>query len=141
LIYIDTNIIISFVDEADPNHEKAVKLLSASKGKGKRVVSRLVLLELASVYSRSKLRNLAHPVALALYSIEQVQASILELDFNLVIEKALNYAEALRLRTLDLLHLTAAKMLGANYFLTLDKGIAARSNEAKQLLGIEIITA
>jgi len=55
LIYIDTNVIVSYIDEADPNHGRALKLMeSLSSG---RVVSRLTLVELASIYSRTGWRS------------------------------------------------------------------------------------
>ncbi|MCC6056842.1 MAG: PIN domain-containing protein [Desulfurococcaceae archaeon] len=59
-IYIDTNVTISFVDEADPNHGKALKLVN--KLSRDRVASMLTLVELTSVYSRAGLEK---PLALA----------------------------------------------------------------------------
>jgi predicted nucleic acid-binding protein len=48
-VHIDANVIISFIDEADPNHGKALKLVNKlSRG---RVASMLTLVELASIYS------------------------------------------------------------------------------------------
>ena len=61
LIYIDTNIIISFMDELDINHKRAISLLS--KLSNKLIVSKLTLIELADVYARAGLEN---PVSLAL---------------------------------------------------------------------------
>jgi len=48
-VHIDTNVIISFIDEADPNHGKALKLVN--KLSRDRVASMLTLVELTSVYS------------------------------------------------------------------------------------------
>ena len=47
MIYLDTNIIISFTDKLDINHKRALSLLSRLSDK--LVVSRLTLIELASV--------------------------------------------------------------------------------------------
>jgi len=47
-VHIDANVIISFIDEADPNHGKALKLVN--KLSRDRVASMLTLVELASVY-------------------------------------------------------------------------------------------
>jgi predicted nucleic acid-binding protein len=46
---IDTDVIISFVDEKDPNHEKALRLVN--KLPKDRATSMLTLVELASIYS------------------------------------------------------------------------------------------
>jgi len=78
MIYLDTNI-ISYVDELDPNNERAVKLLSMLEGR--RVVSRLTLIELTSAFSRA---NLDNPIAFALYSIEKSGAKVEDVDFNIL---------------------------------------------------------
>ncbi|MEM3984336.1 MAG: hypothetical protein QW630_07445 [Sulfolobales archaeon] len=49
------NLIVSYIDEADPNHEKAV--------------------ELVSVFSRA---GLEEPVALALYSVRSIKADMVQ---------------------------------------------------------------
>ena len=65
MIYLDTSLIISYVDEEDPRHADAEELIE-SVGLEKRVISPLVLVELASVYSRASLEN---PLQPAFYSI------------------------------------------------------------------------
>jgi len=47
--YIDTSLAIALANEKDPNHEMAIKMYPKD---GKKVVSKLVLEELYSVYSR-----------------------------------------------------------------------------------------
>jgi len=69
---IDTDVIISFVDEKDPNHEKALRLVN--KLPKDRATSMLTLVELASVYSRARLEK---PLALALYSIDVIRQELL----------------------------------------------------------------
>ena len=90
-VYIDANVIISFVDEADPNHGKALKLVN--KLSRDRVASMLTIVELASVYSRARLEK---PLALALYSIEVVNAWIADGDFNNVLKTAFTYVQKLK---------------------------------------------
>jgi len=91
--YIDTSVIISFVDEKDSNHEKALRLVN--KLPKDRATSMLTLVELASVYSRAGLEK---PLALTLYSIDVVNARIIDdIDFNTVLRKALTYAQQLGL--------------------------------------------
>jgi hypothetical protein len=134
--YIDTSVIISFVDEKDSNHEKALRLIN--KLPKDRATSMLTLVELASVYSRAGLEK---PLALALYSIDVVNARIIDdIDFNTVLRKALTYAQQLRLRTLDLLHIVTASTIGCKKFATFDSEIIRRSNAIASALGIEVVT-
>jgi predicted nucleic acid-binding protein len=133
---IDTDVIISFVDEKDPNHEKALRLVN--KLPKDRATSMLALVELASVYSRAGLEK---PLALTLYSIDVVNARIIDdIDFNTVLRKALTYAQQLRLRTLDLLHIVTASTIGCKKFATFDSEIIRRSNAIASALGIEVVT-
>jgi predicted nucleic acid-binding protein len=69
---IDTDVIISFVDEKDPNHEKALRLVN--KLSKDRATSMLTLVELASIYSQAGLEK---PLALALYSIDVIRQELL----------------------------------------------------------------
>uniref|UniRef100_A0A7J2U2Z9 PIN domain-containing protein n=1 Tax=Ignisphaera aggregans TaxID=334771 RepID=A0A7J2U2Z9_9CREN len=134
MTYIDTNVIISFVDEKDPNHEKALMLIN--KLPKDRATSMLTLVELASVYSRAGLEK---PLALALYSIDVVKARIIDTDFNTVLRKALTYTHQLELRTLDLLHIVTASTIGCKKFVTFDSEIIRRSNAIANALGIEVV--
>ncbi len=133
MIYVDTNVIISFVDEKDPDHDK---VLAMHLG-GERVVSRLTLLELASVYARAGFEK---PVALAMYSVKRFGASLVEVDFNTVVVESLRHVPTLRLKTLDLLHIAAAKTVGAKSIATLDKDIAMKASVINDAVGVEVIT-
>ena len=86
MTYINTNVIISFVDEKDPNHEKALRLVN--KLPKDRATSMLTLVELASIYSQAGLEK---PLALTLYSIEVVNAGIADVDFNNILKTAFTY--------------------------------------------------
>jgi len=108
MIYLDTNVLISYIDELDANHETAVKLLKGLREK--KVVSKLTLVELASVYSRA---GLEEPLALALYSVNRAGASVATVDFNDVMTRAFKYAQILGLRSPDLLHVVACKLAGS----------------------------
>ena len=94
MIYLDTSLIISYVDEEDPRHADAEELIE-SVGLEKRVISPLVLVELASVYSRANLEN---PLQLAFYSVELIEAEEIDIDFNQVLKQSLRLAPKLRLR-------------------------------------------
>jgi len=133
--YIDTNIVISYIDESDPYHKRVFDFIN--KLRNDRVVSELVLIELVSVYSRA---GFEEPLPLALYSVKKIKADVIEIDFNEVIRTALKYAYELKLRTLDLLHLVASKLIGCERFITLDKEIIKRSKVVSDVLGIEIVS-
>ena len=94
-IYLDTCVIVSFIDEADANHTRAIRLVERLREE--RIVSRLTLLELASVYSRA---GLEEPLPLTVYSVRAVGARLVNLDFNEVLREAFAKALLLRFRTL-----------------------------------------
>jgi predicted nucleic acid-binding protein len=135
-VYLDTNVVIAVTDERDPNHDSVVETLGRISGR--RLVSRLTLVELASVYSRAGLED---PVALAIYSVEKAGAGIAVLDFNEVLEKAVLHAGRLGLRTLDLLHVVASSMLGCRAFITLDMHIINKSLRIGEELGVRVVEA
>lgn len=136
MIYLDTSLIISYVDERDPRHADAEEFVK-SLGSEKSVISQLVLVELASVYSRADLEN---PLQLALYSIELMGAENVDVDFSEVLKQAFKLAQKLKLRTLDLLHIVTCHLIKAEKFATLDKEIVNKSEIIRDLLSIEILT-
>jgi predicted nucleic acid-binding protein len=135
MIYLDTNIIISYVDELDSRHEDAKRLFSILEHD--RVVSRLTLAELASAFSRADLDS---PMAFALYSIEQSGAKVIDVDFNDIIIKAPKLAEELRLRTLDLFHLLICTEIHVEIFATFDENIINKSEDIHRLLKVRIVS-
>jgi predicted nucleic acid-binding protein len=135
MIYLDTNVIISYVDELDSRHEDAKRLFSILEHG--RVVSRLTLAELASAFSRADLDS---PMAFALYSIEQSGAKVIDVDFNDIIIKAPKLAEELRLRTLDLFHLLICAKIHVEIFATFDENIINKSEDIHRLLKVRIVS-
>ncbi len=133
MIYLDTNVIISFIDELDPNHDLARQMLK--KHKEDKIVSWLTLVELSSVYS---IAGMESPASLALYSVESVGAKLVDLDIDKVLKEAFMLSSILKLRTLDLLHISACKLANCSFFMTLDKGIRSVSNEIEKF-GIKVI--
>jgi len=78
---------------------------------------------------------------LAVYSVRAVGARVAGLDFNKVLREAFERAPALKLRTLDLLHLVACRAAGCEEFATLDAGVAGRADAVSRELGVRVVTA
>ena len=135
MIYLDTNILISAVDEKDPLHLKALELLNKYK-RVRRIVSELTLVELASVYSRAGFED---SLVYALATIKSLNAEIVEIDYNKVLKKAFRYSREFRLKTLDLLHVVTAIMVNAKYFATFDKDIIGKKQIIRKY-GVAIVT-
>lgn len=133
MIYLDTSVIISFVDEMDVNHDVAKRLLEEYNDD--KIVSWLTVVELSSVYSRADMKS---SPSLALYSIRKVGAEIVDLDMNELLREAFRLSPMLKLRTLDLLHISACKIANCGFFMTLDNGIKSSSKEIG-MLGIKVI--
>ncbi|MBO3833223.1 MAG: PIN domain-containing protein [Candidatus Brockarchaeota archaeon] len=136
MIYLNTNVIISYVDELDPKHDDAIRLLNTLKGD--RLVSRLTLLELVSVFSRADSDN---PMAFALYSIEKTGAKVKDIDFNTMVDEALKLAQELKLKTLDLLHLAACVEIRSELFATFEENVLSKSEDIYRLLKIKVVTS
>jgi|GEM_PF-5857094 len=83
MIYLDTSVIISHMDEFDSNRSRAHDLLEILERN--RVVSRLTLVELVSAYSRAGLNE---PLALASYSLRRMGAGPPTRIFNKVLMQA-----------------------------------------------------
>jgi len=135
VIYLDTNILISAIDEKDPLHLKALELLN-KYNRVKRIISELTLVELASVYSRAGFED---SLAYALATIKSLDAEIIEIDYNKVLKKAFRYSREFKLKTLDLLHVVTAIMVNAEYFATFDKDIIGKK-EIIRKYGLTIVT-
>ncbi|MCD6465241.1 PIN domain-containing protein [Candidatus Bathyarchaeota archaeon] len=124
------------MDLKDPNHRRAEKIIDNISSE-KKVVSMLVLVELASVYSRAGLEK---PLELALYSLELIGAEVAEVDYNEALKRAFKMASALNMRTLDLLHIIVCSLIKADEFATLDQEIIRKSNIISEALGIRVST-
>ena len=131
--YLDTNVVIAYIDEGEPLHEEVSRAIDGVRD---RVVSRLVLLELSTVYSRA---GFGDSTSLAFYSIELIGAELIETDFNNVIGYALRLSPIIRLKTLDLLHISFCLQNNIGRLLTLDKDILDKRDAVKRL-GLEVIS-
>ena len=124
------------MDLKDPNHDKAERIISNISSE-KKVVSMLVLVELASVYSRARLEK---PLELALYSLELIGAEVAEVDYDEALRRAFKMAPILNMKTLDLLHIIVCSLIKSDKFATLDQEIISKSNIVLEALGIKVST-
>ena len=125
--YIDTSLAIALANEKDPNHEMAIKMYPKD---GKKVVNKLVLAELYSVYSRRMKVSDEELEALVNYTLNKCKCEIEEVDFDKVIDFAVKISNKVKLKTLDLLHLSISIILQSE-ILSLDEEIMKAKNKLK----------
>jgi len=156
MAYVDTNVIISFYFDDERNHEIARKIVDRLRGRNARLyASPLTIVELFSAISR-KLPNLMLPPHVEIIvkelkpdektivhiligsMLESLNITVVDDDpiFDLfdnrvrmfyVFRKAIENSVSLKLRTLDLIHVSYALQLASkgllDTFVTLDKEI------------------
>ncbi len=128
MIYVDTSVIVAALDPIDPRRFKARRALEVSDNK---VVSELVITELASVLSRqsevlSDIKNKLGVnesitlLAAILYVLKRFDLRYVSAreylktpigDFYMPQAYAVKLSEKIKLRTLDLLHLAYIKVM------------------------------
>ncbi len=135
MIYVDTNVLISYINIKDPLHEKAVQVISENRSLVTSIISRV---ELYSVFSRTMEISDLELEALVEYTFEKTGTVLKDLSLEEVFSNAVIYANRLKLRTLDLLHVVAAYVLGCESFLTFDKNILSRAEMIEDSLGLRI---
>ncbi len=111
------------------NHERAVNLERSLRDP---VISKLVVVEIYSVFSRLS----DDPVPLAEYAIRRSKAKVEEADFNEALDLSILLSGDLKLKTLDLIHASLAKIIEADRFVTFDRDILNRGLDP---LGIEVL--
>ncbi len=112
------------------NHEKAVRLEKKLRDP---VISKLVIVELYSVFSRLS----DEPEPMVRYAIKRSSAELKEADLNEAAELSIIIFRKLRLKSLDLLYASLAKMIGANRFITFAEDIRRKGLHP---IGIEVIS-
>jgi len=159
--YIDTSIIVVALDPTDPRRQHAIAILEKEEHK---IISELVLAELASVLSRREelISDLASKLGLSKeLTIIAILLYILK-RFNLryraptVRAKALPFGKmytpiaiatelstTLKLKTLDLLHVAYVKLLKEenepiHTLITADKDFKSVEKELRDIVGIEV---
>ncbi|RUM47897.1 MAG: PIN domain nuclease [Hyperthermus sp.] len=160
MIYVDTSVIVAALDPEDPRRERAREALERHNGK---VISELVLAELASVLARqhgvmasirSRLGVSEHIafIAVIIYVLKRFDLKYVDVKgFSRTmlgrLYKPLAYsielAEKLRLKTLDLLHLAYIKAMkeqgiGVHTLLTADIDFKNREEDIAKTLKITV---
>ena len=137
MIYLDTSVMVSYVNERDPLHGRSVEAIEWLGGT--RVASRLTAVELTSVFSRVTGAAGEELEALVEYTLRRCGVDVVEVDWGDVFSLALEEAGDLRLKALDLLHVAAASRAGAQAFLTFDRDILSKREIVERRLGLRVL--
>ena len=135
LNYLDTNVIISFLNNRDTNHARALKIFD---NKDRKVTSTVPVLELKSVLSRTTKLSLDEIEAFVDYFPEN-DVEVPEVDTNKIIRKAIEIAVRIRMKTLNLLHISASLIIEAYTFLTFDREFIEKKKEI-EIIGLRIMS-
>ena len=127
--YIDTNIIISFLNSRDINHEKALKTLNHDS---EMVTSPVAILELKSVLCRTTTLDTDEIEAFVDY-LHETNIEVPMIDMNKVISNAIEIAVNIRMKTLDILHLAAGVVLEVDDFITFDREFIEKKKEIENI--------
>ncbi|BAB67100.1 type II toxin-antitoxin system VapC family toxin [Sulfurisphaera tokodaii] len=130
--YVDTNVILSLVEE-DSNYEKAIRI----RGIRNLVTGEITVLELNSFYSR-KLKDEIKAKAATIYSLKFSNVRVAEVDWNRLLRKSEELSLRLQLKTLDILQIASATLIGVSQFLTFDKDILSKEELVKKYTGMEV---
>ena len=159
VVYIDTSVIVAAIDRGDGRNKEAEKFLLREKEK---VISPLVLTEIFSVVSRNSDRLTGFdveideedlPAIIARLSVKKYGLKLLysfDKEFTIFgetpaeVKLAFTLAPKLKLRTLDLLHLSNAwnfklNGYGVDEFATFDRGILDKADGIEKLTDIKVV--
>ena len=154
MMYVDTSVIVAALDFSDPRCWRARRVLESREPK---VVSELVVAELASVLSRRRLPSGLEPglavAAALLYILGRFELSLVRLGdhvelgplgrLHAPIAAAIELAPRLKLKTLDLLHVAYVKTLrdrgvAVDVLVTADEDFEEVGEELKRTVGVEL---
>lgn len=133
--YIDTNVIIAFINNRDSNHARALKIFNY---RNRKVTSMIAVLELKSVLSRTTKLSFDEIEAFVDY-LPEINVEVPEVDANKIIRYATDIAVRIRMKTLDLLHISASMIIGADAFITFDREFIEKEKEI-EIIGLRIMS-
>jgi len=132
--YVDTNVIISYLNKNDVNHSRALKIMNNSNST---ITSMIAVLELRSVLSRTTNLDADEIEAFVDY-LQEMQVEIPKLDMNAVFSDASEIAIRVKMKALDVLHLSASVLLNASNFVTFDDEFREKEKEISAI-GLKVI--
>ena len=161
--YVDTGLALAYIITNDPNHQIAKNVIDSFKNV-RFILSDLSILEMTSVLSRTidfikipfklveELKPHEKVISIIAFCIRKLNAEVCSLKIkkirqtfpgmiiglNDLMYDAMQLASELRLRTLDLLHITIAKRLNVDAFLTLDREILKKADIIERKLGMKV---
>ena len=133
--YIDTNVIISYLNRKDVNHSRALKILD--KG-DKTITSPIGILELRAILSTTTNLDGDEIEAFVDY-LPEIRLEVPDVDMNTVFSNASEIALRIRMKTMGILHLSAGVILNASNFVTFDGEFKEKEIEIAAI-GLKIIT-
>ncbi|MBI4257497.1 MAG: PIN domain-containing protein [Thaumarchaeota archaeon] len=163
MIYIDTSLIVAALDESDSKHAHALQILQTTRDK---VVSELTLAELSSTLARreealldiatkAQIKKELATITAIIYILRRFKLKQAKPQGFITIPTlgrlyapiaiTIQLSEAIKLKTLDLLHLASAKQIKENglaitSFATGDQAFERYRNEIEKQTGVELIT-
>ena len=138
MIYLDTNVLVAYINPKDKLHNKAIYLVSKHR-RDKIVISPIVLLELYSVFSRTMNLDDSELKALVNYTVIKCGVEVIDIDLDELYNRSSSYANKLKLKTLDLLHVISAYLSGSEIILSFDKDLNNRSSVIEKVLGLRVL--
>lgn len=134
--YVDTNVILSYLNANDTNHSRAINLWNTADSK---ITSIIAVLELRSVLARTTGLTVEETEAYVEY-LPEIGIHVPDIDMNEVLNGAAEIAPGIRMRTLDLLHISACIEMSAGRFITLDYEFVEKRHVLSDL-GISVVSA
>jgi predicted nucleic acid-binding protein len=134
--YVDTNVILSYLNANDTNHSRAINLWNTADSK---ITSIIAVLELRSVLARTTGLTVEETEAYVEY-LPEIGIHVPDIDMNEVLNGAAEIAPGIRMRTLDLLHISACIEMNAGTFITLDYEFVEKRHVLSDL-GISVVSA
>lgn len=134
--YVDTNVILAYLNANDTNHSRAINLWNTSDSK---ITSIIAVLELRSVLARTTGLTVEETEAYVEY-LPEIGIHVPDIDMNEVLNGAAEIAPGIRMRTLDLLHISACIEMSTGRFITLDYEFVEKRHVLSDL-GISVVSA